>query len=949
MPVPALFLVESKEILVKPGLRSGPIGHRRESPINDLPAEVQSPIKAIPPRQQSVSAYGFRCKLPSLVLAFLSLLLFHSLVCGTEFREKKQVLILFPSQSDLPAYPLVEQGIRSSLDAGTEFDIEYFVEYMDCYRNPGREHQQLLADLYHQTYSRHKIDLVIAYGAPSLEFVIAHSDDLFPRTPVVFSGVPRKQLEGLNLHPEITGVLADIDYAGLLETALRIHPQTRHVAIVNGASQTDLLLEKEFRKALEPYARQLDFIDLTRLPFGKIQERVRNLPEHSVILFYLLTQDGEGKAFVPRQAASLVAKFANAPVYGCLDSYFGHGIVGGRLTSMEMTGVKAGEMALRILRGENPANIPMSGQGTIINQFDWRQFKRFGIGEERLPPDSIVRFKTPSFWERYHWYIVTAAVLLLVQSGLISFLLVQRVQRRRAQALLAERLSFEEMLSALSARFVNLRPDEVETEIKHVLESIGRGLEVDRVSVFVTSAEDQRLHLVHAHKNEGIAAFPDEFKFEQLPWTRENLFENGMIAFAGLENLPAEAVADRDFLSGQGIVSLAVIALSTGEKTLGALSLAMLRQRKTWPDELIRRCRLVAEVIANALERKRHEESLIRAYTENEQLKNQLEAETAYLQAEIKLAHNFENIVGTSAALKYVLYKVEQIAAADSTVLVLGESGTGKELIARAIHNKSPRGNRALVKVNCATLPADLIESELFGHERGAFTGAQDRQLGRFEVADGTSIFLDEIGELPLELQTKLLRVLQDREFERLGSSRTIKVDVRVIAATNRDLEEEVRKGRFREDLYFRLNVFPITVPPLRQRRDDIPLLVRFFVEKASKRLGKSIDLIQAGVMQKLQDYPWPGNVRELENVIERAVINSSGPKLCLVDDLTGSTRDAMNPALESLQEVEKEHILRVLQSTNWRIEGAKGASRILDINPSTLRSRMRKLRIRKA
>ena len=346
--------------------------------------------------------------------------------------------------------------------------------------------------------------------------------------------------------------------------------------------------------------------------------------------------------------------------------------------------------------------------------------------------------------------------------------------------------------------------------------------------------------------------------------------------------------------------------------------------------------------------RKLSEIDKLNAYTEIEQLKNQLEAETAYLQEEIKLEHNFESIIGKSAALQYVLYKVEQVAATDSAVLVLGETGTGKELISRAIHNNSLRKARPLVKVNCATLPSHLIESELFGHERGAFTGAQTRQMGRFEVANGTSIFLDEIGELPLELQTKLLRVLQDGEFERLGSPRTIKVDVRVIAATNRDLEAEVRQGRFREDLFYRLNVFPITVPSLRDRIEDIPLLVEFFVEKGSKRMGKSIELIPEGVMEKLQAYPWPGNVRELENVIERAVINSSGPKLRLADDLSRPVHKNMPKDLKSLEEIERDYITSVLEETQWRIDGPNGAAVILDMNPSTLRSRLRKLGIKK-
>jgi PAS domain S-box-containing protein len=348
--------------------------------------------------------------------------------------------------------------------------------------------------------------------------------------------------------------------------------------------------------------------------------------------------------------------------------------------------------------------------------------------------------------------------------------------------------------------------------------------------------------------------------------------------------------------------------------------------------------------------RKLAEMDLRQAYADIAKLKDQLEAETAYLKEEIKLDHNFENIIGNSAALKYVLYKLELVAASDTTVLVLGESGTGKELIARALHNNSSRSARPLVKVNCATLPAHLIESELFGHERGAFTGAQTRQLGRFEVADGTTIFLDEIGELPLELQAKLLRVLQEGEFERLGSTRTVKVDVRVIAATNRNLEEEIRSGHFREDLFYRLNVYPITVPPLRRRIEDIPLLTQFFFDEAVKRLGKHIVQIPESVMEKLQAYWWPGNVRELENVIERAVISSSGPKLRLTDDLGGRDRPLkQSPStLKSLQDVEKDHILQVLEFTNWRIDGAKGAALILDMNPSTLRSRIRKLEIKK-
>ena len=328
-------------------------------------------------------------------------------------------------------------------------------------------------------------------------------------------------------------------------------------------------------------------------------------------------------------------------------------------------------------------------------------------------------------------------------------------------------------------------------------------------------------------------------------------------------------------------------------------------------------------------------------------LKDQLEAERAYLQEEIKLEFNHENIIGRSNEIKYVFYKVEQIAAADTNVLVLGETGTGKELVARAIHGLSSSKDRALVKMNCAALPSNLIESELFGHEKGAFTNAHSRRLGRFEIANGTTLFLDEIGELPLDLQPKLLQVIETGEFERLGSSETIKVDVRIIAATNRNLEAEVRKGTFREDLWYRLNIFPITMPPLRERREDIPLLVDYFIDKISKRLGKSINLVPVNVMNALRNYHWPGNIRELENVLERAVINSSGPKLHLADELKKPNKDLTNTN-RTLAHVEREYILRVLEQTQWKVSGNNSASEILGLDRSTLRARMRKLDIRK-
>ena len=333
---------------------------------------------------------------------------------------------------------------------------------------------------------------------------------------------------------------------------------------------------------------------------------------------------------------------------------------------------------------------------------------------------------------------------------------------------------------------------------------------------------------------------------------------------------------------------------------------------------------------------------------EIEILRNQLAAENKYLQEEIKLTYNFEEIISKSKNFQRVLQQIEQVAATDATVLILGESGTGKELIARAVHNISNRSKRPLVKVNCATLPANLIESELFGHEKGAFTGAMDKKIGRFELADNTTIFLDEIGELPVELQAKLLRVLQEGEFERLGNPRTMKVNVRVIAATNRNLEHAIEKKEFREDLYYRLNVFPIFCPPLRERKEDIPLLVKHFCQKHETKIGKKITNVPAKVMDELLQYDWPGNIRELENIIERALILSKNNTLEYGEWMPSEKKKAATSAVQRLEDIEKEHIISILKKTGWKVSGDKGAAKILGLNATTLEAKMKKLGIKR-
>jgi chemotaxis protein methyltransferase CheR len=343
-------------------------------------------------------------------------------------------------------------------------------------------------------------------------------------------------------------------------------------------------------------------------------------------------------------------------------------------------------------------------------------------------------------------------------------------------------------------------------------------------------------------------------------------------------------------------------------------------------------------------------EELRRQLDQIKQLQQRIEAESIYLREEIKTEHNSENIIGNSDALNYVLYRVEQVAPTDSPVLIMGETGTGKELIARAIHNASSRSGHPLVKINCAALPASLIESELFGHEKGAFTGADTRRMGRFRVANGSTLFLDEISEIPFELQPKLLQVLQDGEFEPIGSSKTIRVDVRIIAASNRDLKYEVNHGHFRQDLFYRISVFPLTVPPLRNRKEDIPLLVDWFVDKHNRKMGKNITFIPAALIRHLQAYDWPGNVRELENVIERAMITSNNSTLELTETLATAFNEKTEEKLnQTLAQVERTQILNSLRNSGWKIEGTNGAAGVLGLAPSTLRDRMKKLGIRRS
>jgi transcriptional regulator with GAF, ATPase, and Fis domain len=510
---------------------------------------------------------------------------------------------------------------------------------------------------------------------------------------------------------------------------------------------------------------------------------------------------------------------------------------------------------------------------------------------------------------------------------------------------LEERLWFETLIADLSSKFVNLPAGEVDREIEDAQRRVCESLSIDLCALWQWTHDVPRyITITHLYRPLGGPPPPERIDGEEMaPWCLRKLATGQIVVVDSMNSLPPEAARDQEVWHHYGIKSALNFPLSAGGQLFGALTFNSVREERHWPKEIINRLIVVAQVFANALARKVADEALRQSMDENERLRERLQAERDYLKAEIKVTEAHGEIIGRSRPIRQVLNQVEQVASTDSSVLICGETGTGKELIAQAIHRLSPRHDHLMVNVNCAALPSALVESELFGREKGAFTGALTRQIGRFEVADGSTIFLDEISELSLEVQAKLLRVLQEGRFERLGSPKTIKVNVRVIAATNRDLTEDLRTGRFRKDLYYRLNVFPIRVPPLRERAEDIPILVWAFLEEFSSRMGKKITQVPRQTMETLQSHPWPGNVRELRNVIEHAAIVTSGDTLRV--PMLPDADPGVQPA-ETLASSEHEHILKALEKTGWRIKGPRGAATMLGVNPSTLYSRMQKLGI---
>lgn len=510
---------------------------------------------------------------------------------------------------------------------------------------------------------------------------------------------------------------------------------------------------------------------------------------------------------------------------------------------------------------------------------------------------------------------------------------------------MADLLKLDETIAEISARMLRASGETLDKEISQALQTILTLCHVDRCGLMEVKEDTSTLILAHAQQDPEVPQFAAGTDMAALyPWSfRKLIKDREPLVVEKIDDLPLEAGIDRQSHLQRKTKSSLVIPLVIGHKVHHLFAAGTVKEPRAWDIDFIKRMRLLGEILVSALQRRESERQINQQFEEIVRLREQLEAENTYLRNEVAMSEKQLGAFSVSRGMQAVMASVEQVAKTGSTVLIEGETGTGKELVAHAIHRLSSRGNRTMVVVNCASLPAALVESELFGREKGAFTGALTKQVGRFELADESTLFLDEIAEMPIETQAKLLRVLQEGKFEHLGSPRTIHVDVRIIAATNRNLAEEVAQGRFRRDLFYRLNVFPIHVPPLRDRREDIPQLVWEFVTEFGERMGKKIRRIPTRDMEALMAYPWPGNVRELRNVVEHALIISKGDTLQLQrNDLFLQHDDG--PL--TLEEIERRHISLVLKLTRGRIKGTGGAAELLGLNPSTLHFRIRKLGI---
>ncbi|TYT75717.1 sigma-54-dependent Fis family transcriptional regulator [Desulfobotulus mexicanus] len=507
-------------------------------------------------------------------------------------------------------------------------------------------------------------------------------------------------------------------------------------------------------------------------------------------------------------------------------------------------------------------------------------------------------------------------------------------------------MTFERLLFEISSKFVNIPASEVDQEINDAIRKIVEFLGIDQ-SVFGEFRDgSHELKISHGYTAHIWPENPGIILNALAPNITLRLKRGEVVNLSSLpDDAPEDWHEERQYAEKVGLKSCVGVSLKIGGSVLGVIIFESYRRHQNWTETSIRHMRLLAQVFASALERKQTELKLRKAFDTIQKLSERLKAENSYLKESILSENRYSHIIGNSPAMTEVLNRMEQVSVTDASVLLMGETGTGKTVLAELVHAISHRSTKTMIKVNCAALPSNLLESEFFGHEKGAFTGAVNKKIGRFAIAHGSTLFLDEIGELPLDLQAKFLRVLDDGEFEPIGSNRTVRVNVRIVAATNRNLARMVQEGTFRSDLYYRLNVYPILVPPLRERQEDIPEMVHSFIHQLSKSMGRHIGPLSEKDMAAMTAYSWPGNIRELKNVVENAMISSQGAVLSLHPPPGGhehQPQETLNHA-----EAERQLILSTLQQARGRIKGAGGAAAILELKPSTLYSKMKKLGIR--
>jgi formate hydrogenlyase transcriptional activator len=568
----------------------------------------------------------------------------------------------------------------------------------------------------------------------------------------------------------------------------------------------------------------------------------------------------------------------------------------------------------------------------VERQFGLRREESVGQGVDALLPDAVpALFAVPqdASGQGFHGAYPPAPLADLSGQSPAEW-----------QQALQEQLEFERFVAELSGQFINVPVEQIADASRDGLRRVCEHLGLDRSACYAIDADGVPATFAIWTGSGVPSPTPAPTSF---PWALARIRAGLTAAFSSLAEVPDDV--ERASYDAAGTKSAVMMPLWAEGRVAGALGFQTVRAEKTWTPATTHRLAVIASVFGEVLARQRRDEEVRVGALEAKRLKEQLQIENVYLRKETRERLGQTRVVGRSPAMIRVLEQIEQVAATDATVLLLGETGTGKELFATEIHERGPRQGRAMVRINCAAIPATLIESELFGREKGAFTGALARQVGRFELANHSTIFLDEIGDLPLDVQVKLLRVLEARQIERLGSPRPITVDTRIIAATHRDLEQLIGENAFREDLYYRLNVFPIQVPPLRERVQDIPLLVWRFVEEFSKAFGRRVDSIDKDNLAALQRYSWPGNIRELRNVVERAMIVATTSRLTIPLPLASA---ASAKRSSRLVDVEKEHIRGVLESTAWRVRGVGGAAERLGLKPTTLETRMAKLGVRR-